>query len=225
MSGHLRFCFAAFVLVAGLPTSSASSNPFSGFFNASPATASAPSSAEVAEVKCLSRPGRSTADGQRWVYRVEGRRRCWFQVAEGTEPVKMPVRYRAARYRAAAAEENKSAARKRKAMVDARAELQRSAAVDTSRPSPSAPVQVVDAGPILATGIATRVSPAPSPNAPTGSRRTKSRRAKSTWMHVWRPLRPPVTRLPPRRLRRRRSPFPPPRRVMAGRAGPGFACC
>lgn len=112
-------------------------------------------------MKCLSRPGRSTADGQRWVYRVEGRRRCWFQVAEGTESVKMPVRYSAARYRVAMAEENKTAARKRKAMVDARAELQRSAAVDTSRPSPSAPVQVVDAGPILATGIATRVSPAP----------------------------------------------------------------
>ncbi|MCK1546278.1 hypothetical protein IVA87_01515 [Bradyrhizobium sp. 147] len=75
--------------------------------------------------------------------------------------MKIPVRYRAASYRVAMAEENKTAARKRKAMVDARAELQRSAAVDTSRPSPSAPVQVVDAGPILATGIATHVSPAP----------------------------------------------------------------
>jgi hypothetical protein len=46
-------------------------------------------------------------------------------------------------------------------VVDARAELQRAAPVDTSRPSPSAPVQVADAGPVLATGIATRVSPAP----------------------------------------------------------------
>ncbi|UVO30891.1 MULTISPECIES: hypothetical protein [Bradyrhizobium] len=109
----------------------------------------------------MSRPGRSTADGQRWVYRVEGRRRCWFQVAEGTETAKKLVRHRAARHRVARAEENKSAARKRKAVVDARAELQRSAPEDTSRPSPSAPVQVVDAGPVLATGTATRVSPAP----------------------------------------------------------------
>lgn len=160
MSGHLRFCFAAFVLFAGLSTSSASSNPFSGFFNSGPAAAPAPTSAEVAEVECLSRPGKSTADGQRWVYRVEGRRRCWFQLAEGTETVKKLVRHRAARHRVAMAEEDRTAARKRKAVVDARAELQRSAPVDSSRPNPSAPVQVVDAGPVLATGIATRASPA-----------------------------------------------------------------
>ncbi|MCP3371915.1 hypothetical protein [Bradyrhizobium cajani] len=160
MSGHLRFCFTAFVLVAGLSTSSASSNPFSGFFNAGPATASVPASAEVAEVKCLSRPGRSTADGLRWVYRVEGRRRCWFEVAEGTETVKKLLRQRAARYRVATAEERKSAVSKRKSVVDARAELQRSAPEDMSRPSPSAPVQVADAGPVVATGIATRMSPA-----------------------------------------------------------------
>ncbi|MDI3561871.1 hypothetical protein [Bradyrhizobium sp. Arg816] len=108
----------------------------------------------------MSRPGKSTADGQHWVYRVEGRRRCWFQVAEATGTVKQSVRDRAAKDRAAKAEENKTTARKRKA-VDARAELQRSAPEDTSRPSPSAPVQVVDAGPVLATGSATRVSPVP----------------------------------------------------------------
>lgn len=161
MSGHLRFCFASFVLLAGLSNSSAFSNPLSGFFNAGPAAAPAPTSAEVAEVECLSRPGKSTADGQHWVYRVEGRRRCWYQRAEGTETVKKLVRHRAARHRVAMAEEDKAAARKRKAVVEARAELQRSVAVDTSRPSPSAPVQVVDADPVLATAIATRVSPAP----------------------------------------------------------------
>lgn len=157
MSGHLRFCFASFVFLAGLSTSSAFSNPFSGFFNTGPATAPAPTSAEVAEAACLSRPGKSTADGQRWVYRLEGRRRCWFQIAEGTETVKK----RAARHHVARAEEDKTAARKPKAVADARAELQRSAPVETSRPSPSAPVQVVDADPGLATGIATGVSPAP----------------------------------------------------------------
>lgn len=158
MSGHLRICFAAFVCLAGLSTTSASSNTFSAFLNADPARAPAPSSAEV---ECLSRPGKSTADGQHWVYRVEGRRRCWYQRAEGTETVKKSVQYRTARHRVAMAEENKTAARKRKAVVDARAELQRSAPEDTSRPSPSAPVQVVEAGPVLATGTATRVSPVP----------------------------------------------------------------
>lgn len=108
----------------------------------------------------MSRPGRSTADDRRWVYRVEGRRRCWFQAAEGAEAVKKPLRQRAARHRVAAAEENQTAPRKRKAVVDARAELPRSAPQDISRPGPSAPVQVVDASPVLATGIATRVSPA-----------------------------------------------------------------
>lgn len=158
MSGHLRFCFAAFVLLAGLSTSSASSNPFSEFFNAGPVTAPASTSAEV---ECLPRPGKSTADGQHWVYRVEGRRRCWFQVAEGTETVRKRVQHRSAKHRVAMAEENKTAARKRKAVVDARAELQRSAPEETSRLSPSARVQVVDAGPALATGIATRASPPP----------------------------------------------------------------
>ncbi|MCP3397319.1 hypothetical protein [Bradyrhizobium sp. CCGB20] len=113
----------------------------------------------------MSRPGKS-ADGQHWVYRLEGRRRCWFQVAEGVGRAKESVRYRAARHRAAKdrvakAEEKRPTAPRRKAVADARAELQRSAPEDTSRPGPSAPVQVVDAGPVLATGTATRVSPVP----------------------------------------------------------------
>lgn len=157
MSGHLRFCFVAIVLLAGLSTSSASSNSLSEFFNASPATAAAPASAEVG---CSTRPGKSTADGQHWVYRVEGQRRCWFQVAEGTETAKKLVQHRDAKDRVATAEENKTAARKRKAVADARAEQPRSAPEDTSRPTPSAPVQMVDARPVLATRIAPRVSPA-----------------------------------------------------------------
>ncbi|MGY4629814.1 hypothetical protein [Bradyrhizobium sp. USDA 4486] len=112
----------------------------------------------------MTRPGKSTADGQHWVYRVEGQRRCWFQAAEGTETVKKLVRQRAARhrvakYRVATSEENQTATPKRKTMVDARAELPRSASADASRPSPSVPAQVVDASPVLATGIATRASP------------------------------------------------------------------
>ncbi|OAF09972.1 hypothetical protein AYJ54_12350 [Bradyrhizobium centrolobii] len=112
----------------------------------------------------MARPGKSVADGQHWVYRLEGRRKCWFQAAEGTATVKKLVQRRAAKHRAAAAEENKTAARKRKAVVDARAELQRSTPVDTSRPGPPAPALVADAGPVLATVSAPLVSPARPPN-------------------------------------------------------------
>lgn len=49
------------------------------------------------------------------------------------------------KYGVATAEENETTARKRKVAVDARAELLRSGSMDTSRPNPSAPVQVADA--------------------------------------------------------------------------------
>jgi len=53
-------------------------------FNAAPGQATAP--APVAE-ECLPQPGKSTADGQHWVYRFDGRRKCWFQAAEGIATV------------------------------------------------------------------------------------------------------------------------------------------
>ncbi|WP_063677530.1 hypothetical protein [Bradyrhizobium neotropicale] len=143
MSGHLRFYFAGFVLLAALSTSPASSNPFADFFNVAPPTPPAPTSEQEA---CVPRPGKSTADGQHWVYRLEGRRKCWFQAAEGTAPMKKLLQRRAAKY--ATARENETAGRTRKVAVDARAELVRSVPVDTSRPSPSAPVQVADADPL-----------------------------------------------------------------------------
>ncbi|MEK9282963.1 hypothetical protein MTR72_25595 [Bradyrhizobium sp. ISRA442] len=142
MSGYLRFYFAGFVLLAGLSTSPASSNPFATLFNAAPATAPAPTSGEET---CAPRPGKSTADGQHWVYRLEGRRKCWFQAAEGTATVKKLLQRRAAKHGVATAGENETTARKRKVAVDARAELLRSGPMDTSRPNPSAPVQVADA--------------------------------------------------------------------------------
>lgn len=218
MSGHLRFCYTAFALLAGLSTSSAFSASLSELFNAGPATAPARASAES---ECLTRPGKSTADGLHWVYRVEGQRRCWFQVAEGTETVKKLVQQRATKHRVATAEENKTAARERKAVGDARAELPRSAPADTSQPGPSVPAQVVDASPVLATGIATSASPAPFPNA-TGSRLTRSRCARSTLRHSCRRRRSPVRSLP---LRRCRSHLPQPRRSMTGGSGLGLACC
>ena len=42
MSGHLRFCFAAFVLIAGLSTSPASSNTLTDWFNVAPRQARRP---------------------------------------------------------------------------------------------------------------------------------------------------------------------------------------
>jgi hypothetical protein len=158
MSGHLRFCFAAFVLLAGLSTSPASSNPFADFFNAAPRQATAPAPAEE---ECLPQPGKSTAAGQHWVYRLEGHRRCWFQAAEGSA-VKKQVRYRAAKPRVAALEENEAARRERKAVVDARAELLRSAPAEKSQPMrPAHGLKVADAASVLATGAAAFVPPAP----------------------------------------------------------------
>lgn len=160
MSGHLRSNIAAFVLLASLPTSPASSNPLADLFNVPPPqTATAPAPAEK-ESECLPRPGTSTAEGQRWVYRTEGRRKCWFQAAEGTATVKQ-VRHRAAKPRVAAPEENEDARAKQKAVMDARAELLSSAPAETSQPTQPAPeLEVVDAASVPATGTAAFVPPA-----------------------------------------------------------------
>jgi hypothetical protein len=162
MSGHLRFCFAAFVFLAGLSASPASSNPFADLFNVAPRQAPAP-----AEEECVPRPGKSTAAGQRWVYRLEGHRKCWFQAAEETA-VKKQIRYRATKPRVAAPEENEAERPKRKAVVDARAELLRSAPAETSQPMRPAPeLKVADAASVLATAIAAFVPPAPIENRAT----------------------------------------------------------
>ena len=225
MSGHLRFCFAAFVLLAAFPTSPASSNPFADFFNAAPAPAQATAPA-AAEAECLPRPGKSTTSGQRWVYRFDGHRKCWFQTAQGIATVKKQVRHSAAKPPVAVPEENEAAPRKQKAVVDARAELLRSAPAEASQPTRLAPeFKVVDAASVLATGTAAFVPPAPIeklallPNTP--------RRDRSTWRRFCRPHRPPETRLPPPCLKPGQSPFLSPRQPMTGRAGwqPCLACC
>jgi hypothetical protein len=127
MSGHLRLCFSAFVLLAGFSTAPASSNPFADFFGIAPQTAAAPASTET---ECLPRPGKSTADGQRWVYRLDGHRRCWFLAAEGIATVKKPVHRHAAKDRV-----------KQEALVDARAELLYS----TQPMPPASKLKVADA--------------------------------------------------------------------------------
>jgi hypothetical protein len=157
MSGHLRFCFVAFVLL--LSTSPASSNPFDFLFNAAPEEAT-PAPAR-AEEECLPRPGKSATDGQHWVYRLDGHRKCWFQVAKEAATEKKPVHHRAARQLVAAPEENEASPRKRKEVVDARAELLRSAPAETPQPTPPAPeFNVADAAAVPGTVAATLVPPA-----------------------------------------------------------------
>jgi hypothetical protein len=160
MSGHSRFYFAAFGLLAGLSVSPASSNPLADLFNTTPRQA--PEPAPVEET-CLSRPGKSTAAGQHWVYRLEGHRRCWFQAAEATA-VKKQVRYRAAKPRVTASEEDDAARRKRRPIADARAELLPTTPPEMSQPvRPEPEPKVADAASVLAMGTAA-MSPIPIEN-------------------------------------------------------------
>jgi len=76
--------------------------------------------------------------------------------------VKKQVRHGAAKPPVAVPEENEAAPRKQKAVVDARAELLRSAPEEASQPTRLAPeFKVVDAASVLATGPAAFVPLAP----------------------------------------------------------------
>ena len=151
MSRRLRFRFAAFVLLAILSTWPASSSPFAELFNVTAQTPTTPP-----EKECLSRPGQSTADGQHWVYRIDGHRRCWFQAAEGTATSKKRVQHHAAKHRAAVS------ASETARHLDARAELLRSASAETSQPTPPpAELEVVDAASVTFRGGAALAPPAP----------------------------------------------------------------
>ena len=82
--------------------------------------------------------------------------------------MKKQVRHRAAKPRVAASEENEGAPRKRKAVVDARAELLRSAPAETSQPIRPAPgLKMADAASVPAMGAAAFVPPAPVENLAT----------------------------------------------------------
>jgi hypothetical protein len=174
MSGHLRFCFAAFVLLVSLSTSPASSNPFANLFNVAPQMAADPASPER---ECLPRPGKSAAGGRHWVYRLEGHRKCWFQAAEGIATVKKRADHYAAKHRGATPVENETARRKREAVVDGRAEMLVSPPEETRRPTPAtSEPKVADAASVVATGVATLTPPAlvangatdqPTPGHPT----------------------------------------------------------
>jgi hypothetical protein len=155
MSWPLRSRFAAALILAGLSTPPAFSNPFTALFSPAP-----PQAAEPAPVReaCLPQPGKP-AEGQHWVYRVDGHRKCWFPVPEGSTAVKKTV----AKRRPAASGENEAAPRQHSAVADAHAELLRPAPAQTptAQPAPPAPAfRMVDAAdaagaaPVPATGAA-----------------------------------------------------------------------
>lgn len=155
MSGYLRMCFVGLVLVETLSTGPASSNPLADIFNTAapqPAVTSPP------QAECLGRPGNSTPDGQHWVYRMDGHHKCWF-LTEGVAKVTKTVRRRVAKDNIASLDENGTRWPRQSGVVDARAELLRSAPAEPSQP-PRPEVKVTNAASDLDTGT-TLMSAAP----------------------------------------------------------------
>ncbi len=147
MSGHWRFCVSAFVLLAGLSTPPAFSNPLTDLFNPAPkeaeAPAAAPAPAKEAKDECLPQPGRSTP-GRHWVYHLDGHRKCWYQADEASVAAKRQVQHRATRQPVTASGENEPAPRK-KTVADARAQLLSAATADAVQPAPPAPAPAPEA--------------------------------------------------------------------------------
>ena len=138
MSGYLRLCFVSFVLVEALSTAPASSNPLADLFNT---TAPAPAVTSPPQAECVGRPGNSTPDGQHWVYRVDGHRKCWF-LTEGIAKVKKAIRRRVTKDSIASLDESGTARPRQNGILEARAELLRSMPVAQTHPE----VNVADAG-------------------------------------------------------------------------------
>jgi hypothetical protein len=158
MFGHLRFCLAAFFVLAGLSTSYASSNFLDFLFNPASEEVAAPAPAEQG---CLPQPGKSTIDGRHWVYRIEGRRKCWFQAAAGVATVKKPGHDDGAKQRASAATDAEFLVRKRKAIDDAYAEVPRPATAETLSTPPVSEPRLLDSASVSAMGPAALAPPAP----------------------------------------------------------------
>jgi hypothetical protein len=151
MSGHLRFCFASLVLVGALSAAPASSNPITDLFNTGSREPPATSSVQP---ECLLRPGNSSGPGQRWVYRRDGHRKCWF-LAEGIAVVRKSVRDRAAKS-GASPDRNEAGQQRQSPVIDARAELPRSAPAEGASATPPAlELKVADA----ASELGTRAAP------------------------------------------------------------------
>ena len=165
MSGHWRFCVAAFLFLAGLSISPAFSNPLTDLFNV-PKEAAAPAPAPAREA-CALQPGKP-ASGQHWFYRLDGRRKCWYQADEAQLSVKRQIHHRIDRIanrRAVAPEENEAELRD-KTVLDARAQLLSAASAGAPQPAASGP-EVVDTPSVPARETAT-----PEPAAPVAAQPT-----------------------------------------------------
>lgn len=148
MSGYLRMSFVSLALIETLSTGPASSNPLADIFNTA---APQPTVTSPPQAECLGRPGNSTPDSLHWVYRMDGHHKCWF-LTEGVAKVKKTVRRRVAKANTASLDENEAARPRQSGVVDARAELLRSAPAEPSQP-PHPEVKVADAASDLDTGI------------------------------------------------------------------------
>ncbi|MFK4507057.1 hypothetical protein LPJ38_26945 [Bradyrhizobium daqingense] len=150
MSGYSRLCFVSLVLTASLLAVPASSNPFADIFIAA---APQPTMTSPPQLECLGRPGSSTPDGQHWVYRMDGHRKCWF-LTEGVAKVKKTIRQRVAKIGATSLDKSGGTSAPRQSeIIDARAELLRSATAESYRP-PHVEVKAADATFDLDTGAA-----------------------------------------------------------------------
>jgi uncharacterized membrane protein len=161
MFGHFRFGFAALLLVSGFVTPAAS-NPFTDLFSPNIVPEAAAGAPAAAQEACLLQPGKSTAPGQRWVYRRDGHRKCWFQAEAGTASARKPVNRHAARRRAAAQESESSPRKEKEAIEDARAEMLKPAPAGASETMSHAPeIKLIEATPIAETRVAAIVPAAP----------------------------------------------------------------
>ena len=159
MSGHWRLCGTACLLLAGLSTWPASSNPLTDLLNPAPKETAAPAPVAVRD-ECLSQPGRSTAPGRHWVYHLNGHRRCWYQANEATFLAKKQIHHHFAR-RPVAREEDEAELGK-ETVLDARAQMFNAAPAGARQSAPPAPEVVVTASvrtdeaatPVPATAIA-----------------------------------------------------------------------
>ncbi|SPP97610.1 conserved exported protein of unknown function [Bradyrhizobium vignae] len=156
MSGHLRCYFASLVLLGGLAATPALSNPFTDLFD----PAREPAATSSAQPECLAKPGNPPGAGQRWVYRRDGRRKCWF-LAEGVATLRKPVHSRIAN-RTVRPDEKVAARQRRSPVSDARAEVLSSATAGEAQPTPPArEVRVADATSVVDAGTPILMPAAP----------------------------------------------------------------
>ena len=168
MSGQWRCWGSAFLLFAGFSVTPAFSDPLTDLTDLfSPSTKEAAPPAPAQE-ECVLQPGKSSP-GQRWVYRLDGHRRCWFQTDAASASTKKQVHHHAAKQPVAPPTEKEAAVLREKKVLDARAQLLSAAPAEARPPTDPAPdptPEVVDAASVPTNGAATLVPAAPAVTEP-----------------------------------------------------------